>query len=76
MSDIRDRLIPVKDHSGLYRDPKTNAILCDNQSEIDRLKEIKQARKQEKQDLENLKTEVGEIKDLLKELIQKVHQNG
>lgn len=70
--ELRERLIPVADHAGLYRDPKTNAILCDNQSEINTLKKAKENRLKEKQEFENLKSEVSEIKAMLQELIQKV----
>ena len=71
-----NEFIKVKDHQNLMRDPLSNAILNDNQSEYDeyiaRRDAAKKAKDSEltmKEDLDNLKGEINEIKSLLKELV-------
>ena len=66
----------VKDHSNLVRDPSTNFIINTSQSDYDQyLARRKQKRGEHErveimeQDLSDLKSEIGEIKSLLKELV-------
>ena len=68
--------IKVKNQPNLMRDPSSNAILNDNQSDYDeyiaRRNAAEKAKKSEltmKEDLDNLKGEINEIKSLLKELV-------
>ena len=68
--------VKVKDHQNLLRDPLSNGIINDNQSEYDeyiaRRDAAKKAKDSEltmKEDLDNLKGEINEIKSLLKELV-------
>ena len=68
--------IKVKDHKDLVRDPVSNGIVNTNQSEYDeyiaRRDAAKKAKDSEltmKEDLDNLKGEINEIKSLLKELV-------
>ena len=68
--------VKVKDHQNLMRDPLSNGILNDNQSDYDeyiaRRDAAKKAKDSEltmKEDLDNLKGEINEIKSLLKELV-------
>ena len=66
----------VEGHGDLARDPKTNAIVnvnsFDHQKYVSN-RNIKQAKEQDldlmKEDLDNLKVEIGEIKSLLRELV-------
>jgi hypothetical protein len=66
-------MIPVKGHPDLYRDENTGAILnCDDTSYQNYIqnKNLKQAQKLvEKNEIEQLKKDVTEIKSLLMELI-------
>ena len=69
--------VKVKDQPSLMRDPASNAILNDNQSGYDeyvaRRDAANKAKKSEltmKEDLDNLKGEINEIKSLLKELVR------
>ena len=69
--------VKVKDQPSLMRDPSSNAILNDNQSGYDeyiaRRDAANKAKKSEltmKEDLDNLKGEINEIKSLLKELVR------
>ena len=68
--------VKVKDHQNLLRDPLSNGIINTNKSEYDeyiaRRDSAKKAKDSEltmKEDLDNLKSEINEIKSLLKELV-------
>ena len=68
--------IPVEGNSDLVRDPKTDQIINTNESAYQQYITRRQKRRSEKektltveQDLANLKSELGEIKSLLKELV-------
>ena len=68
--------VKVKDQPNLMRDPISNAILNDNQSDYDEYVARREAANKAKEkssnmeeDLANLKGEINEIKSLLKELV-------
>ena len=68
--------VKVKDHQNLMRDPLSNGILNDNQSDYDEYVARREAANKAKEkssnmeeDLANLKGEINEIKSLLKELV-------
>lgn len=68
--------IKVKDHSNLLRDSDTDQIINTDHAEYNQYIARRNARKKEKQknlsveeDLSRLKAEMGEIKSLLKELV-------
>ena len=68
--------IKVKDHANLVRDPRTDQIINTDQSEYNQYMARRSARRKAKeknlsveQDLASLKAEMGEIKSLLKELV-------
>jgi len=63
-------LIKVKDHPHLYRDEDTGAIInCDTIGYNQRIKKIEKQKKQ-KEELDNLKKDIQEIKSLLKEFLR------
>ena len=69
-------LIPVEGNTDLVRDPKTDQIINTNQSAYQQYVTRRAKRKLEKEkslsveeDISNLKSELGEIKSLLKELV-------
>ena len=68
--------IPVEGNADLVRDPNTDQIINTNESAYRQYITRRQKRKSEKekaltveQDLANLNSELGEIKSLLKELV-------
>jgi uncharacterized FlaG/YvyC family protein len=67
-----DKLIKVDGNAGLARDPKTGAIININRQEIVNARAAKKRRKEKDQELEDLKNEVGEIKELLNKLVEKL----
>tara|TARA_B100000282_G_C31546479_1_gene405430 strand:+ start:242 stop:451 length:210 start_codon:yes stop_codon:yes gene_type:complete len=64
--------IKVDGHQGFVKDTTTGAILNINNNEIEAAKRRKALRLQEKQDIENLKTEVSDIKSMLTKIIEKL----
>ena len=72
--------IPVEGNSDLVRDPRTDSIINTNTSAYEQYISQRKKRKLEKEkslnieeDLANLKSEMNEIKSLLKELVSNVH---
>tara|TARA_S200002703_G_scaffold79197_2_gene68179 strand:+ start:174 stop:374 length:201 start_codon:yes stop_codon:yes gene_type:complete len=62
-------MIRVEGHSNLYRDEKTGAIInMDNVGYQNYLNSSKNARK-EKEELNNMKKDIEDIKDVLKEIL-------
>lgn len=72
-------MIPVKGYPNLYRDEETGAILnCDNVSYNNYIhnRNLKESQKlNQKNEIENLKKEVDEIKSLVLELINETRRN-
>ncbi len=69
-------LIKVKEHSNLIKDSRTGQIIDNDEDSYQRYMTGKKARQVAKEkaqtvedDLANLKNEIGEIKSLLKELV-------
>jgi len=74
---MNNEFVKVKDHQNLLRDPYSNGIINTNKSEYDeyiaRRDAAERSKKSEtsmKEDLDNLKGEINEIKSLLKELVR------
>ena len=72
--------IPVEGKFGLYRDPDSTAIVNrDKKAYLEYMKRKKVMENknndlnQMKEDLDNVKGEIGEIKDLLSTLVQKLN---
>ena len=70
----------VKGHSDLLRDPNTTSIVNSNTSDYQKYVARRNAKVESsqqteniEQDLANLKSEMNEIKSLLKELVTNVH---
>jgi predicted SAM-dependent methyltransferase len=63
-------MIPVEGHKGLYRDEKSNAIVNCNDYEYQEYLRVKNSTLDEKCEIQNLKTELTEIKLLLSKLLE------
>lgn len=61
----------IKDHENLIRDEKSNAVLNTDVSGLKAYRERRKKNLQMVQDVENLKSDVSEIKNLLLQLIEK-----
>ena len=62
-------MIPIEGHKNLYRDENTGAILNADNIEYNNYLKLKDQKLKQKNEIDNLKTELAEIKSLLKELI-------
>ena len=63
-------MIPVEGHKGLYRDEKSNAIINCNDYEYQEYLKTKNSMIDEKNEIQNLKIELTEIKSLLTKLLE------
>lgn len=70
----KDKLIPVEGHPGLFRDPATNAIINMNKSGARLAREARAKRKHQEEEIEGLKDEVKELKDLISKLLEKMEE--
>ena len=75
---MMSKFYKVEGHSGLIKDPKTGVVLNANDNEISGARKRKIARQQTttenetlKQEVHDLRSEMTEIKGLLKQLIEK-----
>tara|TARA_Y100001954_G_scaffold63793_1_gene69415 strand:- start:274 stop:483 length:210 start_codon:yes stop_codon:yes gene_type:complete len=64
--------VKVDGHNGLVRDTSTNAILNINKDEITAARKRKLERRKKEQEFEDLKNEVGDIKNMLTKIIEKL----
>ncbi len=62
-------MIPVKGHKGLFRDEESGAIINTNVSEYNNYVDMKNRKQSEKDELDRIKSDIQEIKNLLKELV-------
>lgn len=76
----RSRLIPVEGHAGLARDPKTGSIVNINQTQYEKYIATRNKLRSDEDKLNNtikeveeLRKDVGEIKDLLLKLVSGIN---
>jgi len=72
--------IPVEGYTGLYRDPNSTAIVNRDRSAYenyiarrDALEKKSEEFEQMKQELDNVKGDIGDIKDMLSVIVQKLN---
>ena len=66
-------LLKVDGHSGYLKDTDTGIVQNNNVSEIEAARMRKAQKKQQEEDINNLKNEVGDIKKMLTEIIEKLN---
>ena len=64
-------LIPVDGHNSLGRDPQSNAILNTDMSGYEAYKRAREEARRKDRDLEILRSEIDELKELVNTLVQK-----
>ena len=69
---IKEKYIPVEGHPGLYRDSATNAIINMNKNASSQNRKARERAIQRDQDIENLKSEVSDIKQLLNQILERL----
>ena len=65
------KYLKVEGHPGLVRDPESGAILNINTSELEQRSKVKSAKRKERERVDKLESEIGEIKYLLQQLLEK-----
>lgn len=63
-------MIPVDGHKNLYRDEQTGAIVNLNQSEYNNYVLLREQKRREKLEIQNIKNDIQEIKSILYKLIE------
>lgn len=63
-------MIPVEGHRNLFRDERSNAIVNCNDYEYQEYLKIKNKKLNEQNEIDKLKSELNEIKSLLKDLLK------
>ena len=71
MSTEDPRFLKVEGHSHLVRDTMSNAIINQNTTEFNNYKNQKQKRDIQKNRIDQIESDVSEIKSLLKQLLDK-----
>ncbi len=64
-------MIPVEGHSNLFRDPSSGAIINKDRTNAAIAKAARQKHKKDQARLDNIETELSDIKDLLTKLLKK-----
>ncbi len=64
-------MIPVEGHKHLYRDEKSGAIINHDTQEYNRYITLRNKKGEEELELKNLRSDIDEIKALLKEVLNK-----
>ena len=64
----KEDLIPVEGHMNLFRDRETGAIVSTDTSGYSNYMRMKQRRQTEREELDRMKSDIEEIKSLLKEI--------
>lgn len=65
-------LLKIEGHSDVMKDTETGAVININSNEIENARKRKAIRRQEKEEIENLKNEVSDIKKMLGTIIEKL----
>ncbi len=69
-------MIPVEGHPNLYRDEKTGAIINYDQQGYNQYLNITNNRKKQKEEIDLIKKDIGEIKMMLKEILNETRWNN
>lgn len=64
--------VKVEGHPGLVKDPETGIVLNTNSGELSAARARKEQRKQKEKEFEELKSDVQELKGMLKTIIEKL----
>jgi cell division protein FtsB len=68
-------LIPVEGHKNLFRNSETGAIVNNDEVGYNAYLKSREEKKKQKNEIDQLKKDVGEIKQLLQDLINETKRN-
>lgn len=64
--------IKVEGHPGLIKDKDTGVVLNTNEQEVEAARARKKAWKEKQRELDELKNDVSELKDMMKQILEKI----
>ena len=64
-------MIPVEGHKNLFRDEKSGAIINTDSLGYSQYKRLKNKKLSQKEELDRMKSDIEEIKNLLKQIVPK-----
>ena len=64
-------MIPVEGHKNLFRDEKSGAIINTDSLGYSQYKRLKNNKLSQKEELDRMKSDIEEIKNLLKQIVPK-----
>ena len=67
-----ERYIPVEEKPGLFRDSRSGAIINMNRTGAQKAREARDAYRNKENEVKELKSEVQEIKGILKQLLERL----
>ena len=70
------KLVKVNNNSNLVKDEETGAVLNNNVEDVEKAKEIKEKRIEKEEELIQLKNDVSDLKDMMKQLLEKMNNDG
>lgn len=69
-------LIPIENNKSLYRDTESGAVLNCSLSDYESYLQHKSSLMKKQDEIENLKNDVNEIKDMMKLILSKLDSNS
>jgi len=68
-------LIPIRNNKSLYRDENSGAVINCSSNEFDSYLQQKNEELKKRSELQNLKNDVNELKDMMKLILSKLDSN-
>jgi len=68
---MKHRFLQIDTDDTLVRDSKTNAVLNTDMTALQKYKVVRDKERQMREDIDNLKTDMSEIKQLLQQLVNR-----
>jgi len=68
-------LIPIRNNKSLYRDENSGAVINCSTNEFDSYLQQKNEELKKRSELQNLKNDVNELKDMMKLILSKLDSN-
>jgi len=65
-----NRYFPVDGHPDLMKDPVTGMIVNINKDKINSVKEVRKRKAQEREEIEQMKSDISAIKTMLEKLLE------
>ena len=70
------KLVRIEGSKDLVKDEETCAVLNSNETEIEAAKIRKEQRVEKENEFETLKNDVGELKDMMKQILEKMNKDA